>query len=133
MANACEHLSKLIQTGSYPLFLSLEFIEYLLKRGEYGAAGKILKVAEGAGAKHPLLDEHHISWLWCVGKPKAALSFGIKSANHWRRSYLFAAVAGLYVLNGCEKKSDYYFRVANALAAEELRRKHPKRQPAYTL
>ena len=133
MASACEHLSRLIRARSYPLFLSLEFIEYLLKRGEYGAAGRVLQLVDGAGAEHPLLDKHHISWLWCVGKPRAALSFAIKSANHWRRSYLFAEVAGLYVLKGHKKKSEHYFRVANILAAEELERKHPKGRPAYTL
>jgi len=130
VADACEHVSKLIQTGKYPLFLSIEFIEYLLKRGEYSAAGRVIQAAERTGARHPLLDKHHISWLWCVGKTRAALSFAIKSANHWRRSYLFAEVAGLYVLKGQEKKSERYFRLANALAADELQSKRPKQRPA---
>src|SRR5439155_6011683 len=86
----------------------------------------VIQAAERTGARHPLLDKHHISWLWCVGKTRAALSFAIKSANHWRRSYLFAEVAGLYVLKGQEKKSERYFRLANALAADELQSKRPK-------
>src|SRR5207247_732232 len=80
-----------------------------------------------SGAKHPLLDKLRTSWLWYIGKPRAALSFAIRSAKRWQRPYLFGEVALLYAMTGDKQRSEQYFRLAKSLAAQD-ERKQPLRR-----
>jgi hypothetical protein len=121
-----EHVIQLIHSDPYPLTFGHRFIEHLLRRREYLAAGKIIKALDRQGIKHPILDELHSSWLWCIGRRKAALSFALGSARRWRKSYVVHHVGTLYRLmfkrTGSEyyrKKSDHYWQLAHALVKRE--------------
>jgi len=130
----CEHLLHLVQSGPYPLAFTTRFVELLLKRGEYEAAGKLIEAVDRSGAKHALMDELHSTWLWCIGKRRSAISFAIKSARFWNKSYLVHHVGALYRCMAdrerseyYSKKSDHYWRLAAALAKEEERQRAGRR------
>jgi hypothetical protein len=123
----CQHVLNLIQTGPYPVALTTRLVELLLKRGEYGAAGGIIKAVDRTGAAHPLMDQLHSSWLWCIGKHGSAISFALRRARFWKRSYLIHHVGTLYrcMANRTgshyyRRKSQHYWRLGAALAEQEL-------------
>jgi hypothetical protein len=124
--NTCEHVLQLIQNGSYPLAFSTRLVEYLLKHREHEVAGRIIEAVDRSGAKHALMDKLHSSWLWCIGRHRSALSFAIKSANYWQKSYLAHHVGTLYRCMADRKKSahyrrksEHYWRLAHALVKQE--------------
>lgn len=125
----CEHVLGLIETGPYPLIFGRRLIEHLLRRGEresVNAAGRIIEALDRRGTKHPLLDELHSSWLWCMGKRRAALSFALKSARRWRISYVVHKAGTVYRAlynrtgsNHHRKMAERYWRLAHSLVRQE--------------
>ncbi len=125
----CDYVIKLIQSQPYPLCYSIRLVEHLLKRGEYEAAGRMIEAVDQSEAKNPLMDELHSTWLWCLGKPREALSFAIASARFWKTSFLVHHVGTLYRCMADRKdspyyrrKSEHYWRLAHSLADQEEKR-----------
>lgn len=134
----CEHIICLINRGPYPLAFTTRVVEHLLKRGEYDAAGTIIKAVDRSGATHALMDELHSSWLWCIGKRRAALAFAVRKARFWKKSYmvhhagtLYRAMADRENSEYCRKKSDHYWKLAATLVKREEQRdaEHATRAP----
>src|SRR5260370_34430735 len=86
--NTCDYVVLLIRSDPYPLTFGRRLIEYLLKRREHDAAGRIIEALELRGIEHPLLGRLHSIWLWCMGRRSAALRFALKSARRWPKSYV---------------------------------------------
>lgn len=112
-----------VRKGTLPLALSLTFAETLLKKGEHRLCGRVLTAVRASGEKHALLDELVSSWLWCTGNKQKALSFILRRAKYWNKSYLYAHAGIFHRLKGNERKADYYFEMAEARARKELQRK----------
>jgi hypothetical protein len=109
------------QGGPVPLALAVQFVEYLLKRGETSTAGIILKTAEAKGVAHPLLAKLHSSWLWCEGDRERAIKYAQRAARQWSRPYLYSQLAALHHLAGNAPTADHFYRAAALLAADEER------------
>lgn len=52
LAETTTYVSGLVETGDYPLTYPYRFIEYLLKHGEYAAAGKLLGILKRTRQNH---------------------------------------------------------------------------------
>lgn len=105
-----------------PIALGLRFLEKLLKRDDFPQAGRVLKQMKRHKQEHALIDEIHSSWLWCIGRKKAAVAFARKAAKKWKRSYLYTQLAALHGLGGDLAKERRYREKASDLAREENRR-----------
>ncbi len=122
----CDHVETLVRSDPYPLTFGLRLIEYLLKRREHNAAGRIIEALERRAVRDPLLDELHSSWLWCMGRRGAALRFALKSARRWPVSYVVHMVGtiyrAMYNRTGFEyqrKKAEQYWRQAHVIVKRE--------------
>jgi len=121
------HVEHLIRSRP-PLWFTTRLVKRFLKTDEFEAAGAVIEAVDRSGTKDPLMDDLHSSWLWCIGKHRAALSFAIKSAHFWKKSYIVHKVGTLYRCMADRQKSDYYRRksehywcLAHALAEREER------------
>ena len=127
--HTCQYALRLIQTDPYPLTFGRRLVEYLLRRANResaDAAGRIIEALERKGVTHPLLDELHSSWLWCIGKRRAALSLAVRNAKRSQISYVVHHAGTLYRLmfkrTGSDyyrKKSLHYWRLAHILVKRE--------------
>jgi hypothetical protein len=106
----CDHVLESISSAPYPLAITTRLIRYLLRRGDYRNAGRLIIAIRRTGESNPLLDKVQIWWLWKIGKRRAALSLGLKSSTYWERSYLFSLVGDLYKLLNKGNNSPYYRR-----------------------
>lgn len=114
------------QDPRYPLYYSVQLVEYLLKRGECEAAGRIIEAVDHSGRKHPLIDQLHSTWLWCIGKRRKALSCAIASAKFWNISFVVHHAGTLYRCMAdredspyYREKSERYWRIAHSLVEQE--------------
>jgi predicted Zn-dependent protease len=115
-----KHVSDLILRDNYPSWTAYRFSEYLLKRGEFSAAGHLLKIIMQRKNAHPLLDELYGTWLWSTGKRLAAIRFVTRKARLSSKSYLFDLLSSMYSLLGNEKKAAKYLHIASLMAKQEL-------------
>jgi hypothetical protein len=102
------------------------FVDHLLRRREHEAAGEVIQAFDEARPRDPLMDELHSTWLWCMGRRRAAASFALKSARYWRVPYLVHKVGtihrAIYDRTGSahhQKKARHYWHQAHVLVKQE--------------
>src|SRR5438552_8994692 len=111
-----EHVSGLIRTGHYHAWYVYKLAEYLFRRGEFSAAGKLLNNMRRFGEPNPLTDKLFGTWLWCTGKRKAAIAFVTRRAKFWSASFLFGHLWLMHSLSGKNREAKHYLSVARSLA-----------------
>ncbi len=115
-----EYVSDQVRKEGYPLWFPFKLSYRLMKRGEFAAAGKLLKATRRFGQPNPLIDGRYGTWLWCTGKHAAAIKFVARQAKLWSASLLFSDLSAMYRLIGQDEEADKYLRIAGALADREL-------------
>src|SRR5437660_5329664 len=95
-----KHVSKLLRQGNYPTYYPYKLSEYLLRRGEFQAAGTLLKATRRFGSPHPLIDKLYGKWLWANGERKSAIRFTEGRAAVWSNSSLFNLLSSMYLVSG---------------------------------
>lgn len=114
-----EYASNLIRTKKYPIYYGTRLVELFMRRGEYAAAGGVLKEMMAIGQPHPLVDELYSSWLWCTDRRKQAILFMEQKAKFWCRSYLYDQLGAFYTLSNEPEKANESFRIAAIEADKE--------------
>jgi hypothetical protein len=115
-----EYVSALVRKEEYPLWFPFKLSYRLMKRGEFSAAGKLLKATRRFGQPNPHIDSRYGTWLWCTSNHAAAIKFVARQARLWSSSLLFSDLSAMYRLLAQDRKADKYLRIAGALADREL-------------
>src|SRR5437899_2934045 len=69
------HVIARVAVKTYPLWCAYKLSWLLMKRGEFGYAGRLLKSVRQTRERHPLIDALYGRWLWCTSSRTAAIRF----------------------------------------------------------
>jgi hypothetical protein len=130
VSDVATYIAALVRKGGYPNYYPYRFAEYLMKKGEFTEAGRLLRLARRFGEQNPLIDRLYGNWLWAMGRRKAALKFVTTAAEANPHSCLYNSLSAMHKLVGDSESAGRFLAVAAGLADEELKRAKNRNFPS---